>query len=372
MKQRNLILFLFITICQPCFSQTKLGTDSLANALHFLAQKEAPENIYLQTSKGIYESGEDLWFKAYVLDAQSFAPSTLSQTLYLQLVNENTKIALWQEKYEVQNGFADGQVYLPDSLSEGIYFLEGYAANSFYASKGQFTALRKVRIVKNYKSITTSSRVATPERKKTDIQFSVFPEGGKLISELPAILAFKAVNATGQPVNVSGTLYQDGKTLQEFKSQHAGMGSLKFTPFAGKNYHIKLLAPATDSIFSLPKIYPTGISLSFTGSDSTNLIFSVKSTGGTAAKVYLRGQLRGQTACIASGTLKNKLTIKLPLKEFQQQGIAEFTLFDENMRPVAERLVYVQPRKKLFIKAELYKQLLGFPPIGRHFPYKKF
>lgn len=27
------------------------------------------ETVYLQTSKGVYETGEDLWFKAYAFDA---------------------------------------------------------------------------------------------------------------------------------------------------------------------------------------------------------------------------------------------------------------------------------------------------------------
>ncbi len=357
MKQRSLILFLFITICQPCFSQIKLVSDTLANTLHNLAKETAPENIYLQTSKGIYESGEDLWFKAYVLDAQSFVPSTLSQTLYLQLINESTNKALWQENYEIQNGFADGQVYLPDSIAEGDYLLEGFTANSFYVGKGQFEALRKVRIVKNYKSITNP--VVVPAKNKTVIQFNVFPEGGKLISDIPAKLAFKAVDENGEPYSVLGTLFQEGQPLKEFKSQHAGMGSVTFTPMVGKNYHIKLSEPAIDSIFSLPKIYASGISLSLKSSDSTNLIFTIKRTGGNASKVYLRGQLRGQTACIASGTLDKKLIIKLPLKQFTQQGITEFTLFDENMLPIAERLVYLHPQKKLFIKAELSKSLLG-------------
>ncbi|MCD8262619.1 MAG: hypothetical protein LUD15_15045, partial [Bacteroides sp.] len=41
------------------------------------------ELLYIQTSKGIYETGEDLWFKVYQLDAQSLGLSTGSETLYL-------------------------------------------------------------------------------------------------------------------------------------------------------------------------------------------------------------------------------------------------------------------------------------------------
>lgn len=48
------------------------GTDSLLASFAQKGSTYPPELIYIQTSKDIYETGEDLWFKAYQLDAQSF------------------------------------------------------------------------------------------------------------------------------------------------------------------------------------------------------------------------------------------------------------------------------------------------------------
>ena len=45
------------------------------------------ELIYFQTSKDIYETGEDLWFKAYQLDVQTFGLSDKSKTLYGTVAN---------------------------------------------------------------------------------------------------------------------------------------------------------------------------------------------------------------------------------------------------------------------------------------------
>ena len=55
---------------------------------------------------------------------------------------------------------------------------------------------------------------------------------------------------------------------------------------------------------------------------------------------------------MAKGTLRDSLRISIPLKNFLYQGIVEFTLFDSSMQPIAERLVYVHPQKKLYITAE--------------------
>jgi hypothetical protein len=73
--------------CQPAVSQDA-AMDTIVARISALADNRPSETVYLQTSKGIYETGEDLWFRACVFDAQTFALSARSQTLYLQMINE--------------------------------------------------------------------------------------------------------------------------------------------------------------------------------------------------------------------------------------------------------------------------------------------
>jgi hypothetical protein len=434
-------LFLSLLLSVPCFSQPNHPVlKDLAERLHSLAQNSPPELAYIQTSKGVYEAGEDLWFKAWLLDTHSFAPSMLGHTLYLQMVNENTNQVVWQEKYEVKNGFADGHVFLRDSLSEGDYLLEAYTPHSFFNDSTEFCATRMIRVKKDMKprlSVTAdfdrsyykagdsirleltvlsaqryllhseiqadlrrgdktlgqalaitynpghaniaialqspgeglrvdvkvkyakseeSFSFPVPCKKGTPIQFNTFPEGGNLIVGLFSNLAFKAVDIDGNPLDVAGSLFEDNKPLLEFKGKHAGMGSLNFTPLAGKRYHIRLSEPITDSTFLLPEVYPEGITMQLAGRDSEYLTFQVAQSPRQGKRfIYLRGQIRGMVCCMAKGTLNQVLKIKIPLKEFPGQGIAEFTLFNEDQVPVAERLVYVNPDKNLCIEAKLSK-----------------
>jgi hypothetical protein len=89
-------LFLFSFLSFPGLSQpANPKNEKLAGQMDSLAKKGPSQLIYIQTSKGIYEPLEDLWFKAYLLDAQTFEPSSLSQTLYLQMLNENSKQVVW-------------------------------------------------------------------------------------------------------------------------------------------------------------------------------------------------------------------------------------------------------------------------------------
>ena len=303
------------------------------------------ELIYLQTGKDIYEAGEDLWFKAYQLDVQTFGLSDKSKTLYLQMINSKDSV-VWQEKYPIENGIVSGHVYIDEKLSEGDYFLEGYTKHSFYKNDTiGITPTRKIRIVKN---IARSE--VTESLKDTVFRFETFPEGGNLVSGLFSKLAFKATDGKGNPVAVEGAIYEDDKFLCGIKSVHDGMGAVSFTPLVNKKYRIEL---KNGKSYPLPEIHSQGMVLNLRGQDKEHLDFVLSQTEGFPHRqIYLLGQMRGMICCMAKGILKDSLKISIPLDNFLYQGIAEFTLFDSSMQPVAERLVYVHPQKRLYITAE--------------------
>lgn len=348
MKTMNLYKYIFLLcMAMSAISMTysQQSIDSVANSLQNKFRYKSPELVYLQLSKGTYETGEDLWFKAYELDAQTMGLSDKSKTLYLQMVNNKDSV-VWQEKYPIDNGIASGHVYINENLSEGDYFLEGYTKYSFY--KNDTTGLlpaRKVKIVKNI------SRVEVAKNKKdTTFRFEMFPEGGNFVSGIPSKLAFKATDGNATPVSVEGLLYQDNELLSTIKSTHDGMGAILFVPHRDRKYRIEL---NNGKSLSLPDICQEGMVLQLSKQDKKQLDFIVsKSTGLPNQQIYLIGQMRGTVCCIAKGILKDSLKITIPLTNFLYQGIAEFTLFNEAMQPFAERLVYIHPDKKLHIMAE--------------------
>ena len=354
-------LCLFIVLSLPVLSQPlNPASQKLAEQLHLLAKNSPPEMAYIQTSKCIYQTLEDLWFKVYLLDSHSFAPSALSQTLYLQMFNENTGQVVWQEEYEVQNGFAAGHIFLQDSLAQGDYLLAAYTPNSFFGDSTELKAIRRVHIREEINETNNGWKEPLnlpAQPKKGTIQFTAFPEGGNLVSGIESKLAFKAVNTDGTPQEIQGILFEDTVSLVKFKSAHAGMGSLNITPLAGKKYHIRLLEPATDSTFVLPQVYPEGMTIRLAARDNEFLEFRVSQSPAFQKRaVYLSGQVRGVVYCIATGIINKELKIKISLKEFPCQGIAEFTLFNDSLISVAERLVFINPGKNLQIETQLDKE----------------
>ncbi len=336
------ILLLVIVIGGGMTTVAQNSIDTLFVSVSQRLSGHPSELIYLQTVKDIYETGEDLWFKAYQLDAKSFALSEQSETLYLQMLNDKDSV-VWAEKYPIEKGIAEGHVYIDTKLSEGNYRLGTYTRHSYYNDTTGISPERKIRIVRN---IALDS-LPEHREKPGEFRFNLFPEGGNLVSGLPFRLAFKATGSGGCPVDVEGTLYQDEIPVLSFKSSHDGMGVIPFTPFSGKEYRIEL---ANGYSYALPEIYRQGMGLRLSGRDGKQLEFLISQTEGLSdQEVYLVGQIRGTVCCVAKGLLKDRLKMKIPLSEFPYQGIAEFTLFNAAMQPVAERLVYVHPEKKLHI-----------------------
>jgi hypothetical protein len=380
MKENNHILlnlsvyflvFIVFQIHFPAGAQSYAPQQiELAEQLHSFSKNAPRELVYVQTSKDIYETGEDLWFKVYLLDAQYLIPSDLSRTLYLQLLNEASKKTVWQEKYEIQNGFANGRVYINSNLSEGDYLLEVFTANSFFSDTTEFKTLKRIKIVKEVtskpleKPTSKNPSLIAPEReRKNSIQFSTFPEGGDLVSGLKIKLAFKAVNINGEPVDIRGTLFENNSPVVEFKSVHAGMGCFVFTPVIDKRYFIRLTEPAIDSTFPLPEIHPSGMTLQLVGKNNESLSFKVtQSSGINPGDIYLRVQCRGIVYGIAKGNLERELLMKVPLSDLPQ-GIMEVALFNSDLMPVAERLVYVNQEQKLNITTKFSKDI--YPTRGK-------
>jgi len=103
-----------------------------ANMTDYLRQKflnyttSVPrEEIYIHSDRDEYISGEDMWFNIYLIDRQSFKPSSGSKIAYFELLNpENRPIV--QKRILLEGGFGPGQIVLPDTLSSGIYTIRAY------------------------------------------------------------------------------------------------------------------------------------------------------------------------------------------------------------------------------------------------------
>jgi Rieske Fe-S protein len=358
LQKKYLLLLLLLIPPVISFSQQQTTMNHLAEQLQLYADKAAMTNLYLQTDRGSYETGEDLWFKGYVLDAQLLVLSDLDKTGYVQLQKESNDSIVWQEMYPIKNGIVSGHIYLDNDLPEGDYCLKAYSAHSFYGNSVPLYALRHIRVVKDAYALIKKSVPTTTAPKNTHIKLHLFPEGGRLIAGMPNLVAFKALSQAGLPTDVTGVLLKGNIPIQSFKSVHAGMGSFTFTPESGVAYSIRLDQLTNDSSYALPPVSDSGMVMHLLKNESDSLSLYITSNYNLPQRIYVRLQLRGVVQAIATGLFSGGLTVKFPVQQIAQ-GIAEVTLFDEQCRPLSERLVYINPDKKLHIDYQLAKDTVA-------------
>jgi len=342
---RTCLLIFFALLFTPLYT-----TAQDNNLYQQLSNESLPRTlVYLQTDKGVYQPGEEIRFKGYVMDAQLLVPSALDTTLYVQLLTLDSNTVIHQEKILIQNGFAEGYIPLQKTLSSGNYLLAAFTRESFGKDSGEFKTCRSVRIWKGEPQ--ERNRSSAPEKAA---QLSFMPEGGNLVAGLLNTVGFKACSENGKPVDFEGTLYEDDKAIADLKSTHKGMGKFLFIPQPGKKYVVR--ATGSGISHSLPEIQTGGVILKKVRQTQKQVTFlAVKTPETPLDKVWISARIRRVVYGVSQGTFqRDSLVINLPTTSLPQ-GIMEFTLYNSGLLPLAERLVYVNAGQNLTLTTTLSK-----------------
>lgn len=357
-----LFVYFFLSLIAINLSFAQSQSLEIARKIDLQATKEPKLQVYIQTSKGVYETGEDLWFKGYVMDAQYLNPSSLDTTLYVQLFEEQTMRSIAQEKYFINNGFVNGHFLIRDTIVPGNYLLAAFSANSFSSNGNEFKTFKKIIILQRIKPITiakkeeeiNSTTLPISQNENNKIQFHLLPESGNLVNGLNNTIAFKAVNSGGLTIEVKGTIYEDDKAILNFKSVHDGMGKFILNPALQKKYHVKL--EGVDSIFKFPAILDQGLVLQKIATNDNFIKFIIKKSKELILeKVIIAVQIRSKVCALYNGIIRNDSLVFVIPTDKLPQGIAEITVYDESGKPIAERLAYVNKQQKLNIETQLEK-----------------
>ncbi len=329
------------------------------------------EKVYLHFDKPYYSSGEFIWFKTYLVNANTNTPNTLSKIVYVELIDFSNKI-IDSKTIKIENGGGHGEFYLPLQLSSGEYTIRAYT-NFMRNFDAAYFFTKKINI-RNQQSlaskqpqlINTSSKNNTKEtivEFKPDLQF--FPEGGYMIANKANTLAFKAIGTDGKSIAVSGTILNSkNKIIQLFKTQKLGFGKFEFIPKKDEIYKATINFEGNDYTYKLPKALETGVTMKVIDRKDKYQVYLISSLPKGVRGLTLTALQNGKIVSIGQlkGT-KDKGVINIPKKDLKL-GIAQFTILDNDQNPLCERLVFadtdkvlptisISPNKKQYQKREL-------------------
>ena len=291
------------------------------------------EKIHLHTDRTMYVPGEKIWFKAYIVDALTHQSAALSQYVYVELINPSDSLVHRVMVCCDDHGLFHGYVFLSDMIPEGDYTLRAYTRYMENTGDDYFF-MKAIRIGSLAKA---SKSTAKPPGSDYDVSF--FPEGGNLAEGVRNRVAFKALNRLGASEFITGAIVdKEGNQLCDVTTVFAGMGSFMISPEAGKTYFLQSKnSNGREKRFQLP-IAKKACSLGVLSRNKRHIISLIKTPDEPAKLFYLLVHCKGEIFYFSEWNQPDKL-VTLTSDQLPA-GVIQILLFDEQMNPVSERLVF--------------------------------
>ena len=124
MLRKILFIIILVSSSQFAIAQHEALTDFLQKFDQYSTQY-AQEKIHLHLDKPYYAIGDNIWFKAYVVNSKTGKPSSISGILYVELINEEGVLTK-ALKLPINSGTSRGDFKLADTLQEGNYRIRAY------------------------------------------------------------------------------------------------------------------------------------------------------------------------------------------------------------------------------------------------------
>ncbi len=404
----------------------------LLSKLSLISSTNQQEKVHLHLDKPFYTAGDNLWFKAYILDEHSLNPTDKSSILYVDLIRENNRIQTL--KLPIENGVSWGDFPLADTIPEGNYRVRAYtqwmrnageeyffdktisvgsALNnkvfvnsnfdfgstdekskingliqftdennqpyknktvnfkvqsesksitlkrnvtdesgqvlinfprpSDYDNKGALTVVATLEIEQNKKVVKNISAI----NNSTDFDVHFFPEGGKIIKNIPTKVAIKVINADRKGVAVNGVLVTEGNHI-DFSTNALGLGYFTVNPSTTNiQKAIIKLNTGQQKEFTLPQTSESGYSLTLrkTASNENVLRLTLTSDLVNKEEISIIGQRNGEVY-FTHKLIPQKQVIDIPLSSLNiPSGIIQASLLSSKNLLLSERYIFNDSEK---------------------------
>jgi len=360
MQPRTNSKILFFTFCLFFFSVRFFAQQSPVDALRKLYDEYPQEKIYIWFNKTGYVAGETIFFKAYVFSG--YEVSFISTSLYVELYDADKKL-IGKRLLPLLAGVTDGSIELDSKLNEGVYFIRAYTTWMLNFSE-QFQFLTPIPV---YNPTSAKKLTINKSLWKSD----AVPEGGSLISGIESRVAVRRYATALLDSKWSGYVYEESNPthkIKEFTAMDENVALFTFTPEERKKYYVYVKDEYGNHRTSpLPAVKNSGVSFTIEElSDSVTYRLRFKDIPGNGNGYRVIGEIQNQ---LAYDAILKKTGEELRMKistSVLENGILHLTVFDPAMRPVAERLLFVNHSNLTYDSVVISQQLLSAEPRAKN------
>jgi hypothetical protein len=329
----NLLFVRLSFVATILFCSNFCIAQSLDQIVNNQLQKDPQEKIYIHYDKSSYVTGDTVWFKAYLFSGSK--RSRAGKNFYLELLDNNGKV-LNRLTAPIFESTASGNIVLPTDTAIHAVYCRAYT-EVMLKGDSSFIYMKQLSVI-NLQKTSEVVNVTPPA-----IHF--LPEGGDWVNGIPSLMAFKVTDANGMPVKAEGVIKSNGNTVTEFATTHDGMGA--FTMLAQPNQSYTAVwkdAGGNEHTTALPTAKTNGISLHIADVTAGKKFYIFRSKDADAAdkQVTLVAHSNGTIAYQIKVDLSNAEMSNgtIPVKDMPS-GILYITVFNKNLKPIAERITFV-------------------------------
>lgn len=355
----------FILLFQQAFP---INTSPLTKGNDAKALKISKEKIYIHFDKVFYNSGENIWYKIYLVNAISNTAETLSKVVYVDLIDPNN-IIIDSKTIKVTEGSEKGDFKLPIDIIDGAYTVRAYT--NFMRNFDDSYFFRKTIYVNSLKpnnGLNVDTTSANPH-----ISFS--PEGGNMISGFLNRIVVKATNSLEKGTHTKGEILDDtNNKVLNFETSKFGLGNFQFIPQKGKTYTAIVSHNGEKHTYPLPPVINNGatIRIDETYHGYRANVYSSLLKG--VDNLELLGMQKGEIVCQAKLNGNNaEAAVNLPKSDLEY-GLIQFQLLNKNGTVLSEELAFIDtnnleekatiaPSKKSYENNEPVEIEIKFDPI---------
>lgn len=341
MKAIHLISVLLIFIYSGAFAQDETLLQNFEEEIVDSYEEfysVSRERVYTHFNKSSYLPGDAIWFSSYVFNPKNQRTSIVTRSLHVELYGPEGEL-IERKVLPVIAGVASNVFTLGQDRKPGTYTFRAYT--HWMQNFGEeYQERRPIRVLGNVESNTPS------EVNEFDIQF--LPESGTLLTGVDNKLGVKAVSSDGRGAPLTGKVLNGaGVTMQTFELNHLGMGSVIIP--AGKKEQLRCevtLSNGERAYYPLPAAVERGV-VAQVNQLRDKVFVNIASNAHTItepADFYVLLHNEGEVQRVALASLDEKKLSQLMEFDATQLrgGVNCVTVFNEEFKPIAERLFYVE------------------------------
>jgi hypothetical protein len=278
-----------------------------------------------------YSPGDTAFVRTLYLGAADLKPIAGRELVYVELHDQNGSVVL-NEHFVLKNGWSSNKLAIPENLAPGIYVVVAYT--DWMKNEDSSLFYRQDFLV-------TGPNAIQKEEITGNASLEFYPEGGKLVA---GIENFMTVRRRGSRDNATVVLKEGEEEIARTNCDRNDLLTFRFTPQPGRTYRTEVINGNDIMKVNLPSPEPEGFTIHVSSNKSQNLAVRITASTGVANKrrYYL-------TLCNSQGLVfitkldfEKSRELAFVLPSGLPEGVAEFTVVDENFKAWLHRPVYIE------------------------------